>query len=290
MDERQYDLFKQLRQDYYLAARCLLINQMFGMAGINFGYAIELTLKFILAFNKWPIEKLRGHDIKTYYQNVIDEGYINQVNISDDFINFANNKLKDRYPSYISAQFAEHQAKGQAYIFTIDILHCYDDFILQLDDAVSQAVKDPRISIGFRSCRDLLSVNGRIFFHCNDHAFQRIDLYREYLRSNREGGDNFEHIDNALTNEDELWNFKGLMAYRPWGPKADWAPAQAFTNPRFEGELLKLRYAIWVPNESAIGTYLSPLKITLPEGKYAVAATETLVPSKEAPIDEDKGS
>ena len=79
---------------------------MFGAAGINFGYAVELTLKFILAFNKWPQKKLYNHNIKNYYQNVIDSEYIKPVNVSDDFINFVNDRLNARYPSYISAQFA----------------------------------------------------------------------------------------------------------------------------------------------------------------------------------------
>ncbi len=288
MDERQYDLFKVLRQRYYLSARCLLINQMFGAAGINFGYAVELTLKFILAFNKWPQKKLYNHNIKNYYQNVIDSEYIKPVNVSDNFINFVNNRLNARYPSYISAQFASYQAKQQAYAFTIDMLHCYDDFILQLDDAVTQAVKDPRISIGFRSCRELQSVGGRIFFHCNDHAFQRIPLYREYLRDNRDDGGNFEQIDDMLAGPEELWNFKGLIAYRPWGPKFDWAPAHTFTIPQFEGQMLNLRAAKWVPNESAIGTYLSSLEITLPEGQYEVESSDIVVPGKQSPRNNDK--
>jgi hypothetical protein len=50
MDQPTYDRFKELRQDYYLAGRSLLINQLFGMAGINLGYSIELSLKFLLAF------------------------------------------------------------------------------------------------------------------------------------------------------------------------------------------------------------------------------------------------
>ena len=76
-----------------------------------------------------------NHYIKNYYAKIIECGYIEPVNVSDDFLSFADDRLNARYPSYLSNQFADHQAKEQAYAFIIDMLHCYDDFILQLDDA-----------------------------------------------------------------------------------------------------------------------------------------------------------
>lgn len=280
MKQEQYDRFKELRQKYYLAGRCLLINQMFGVAGINFGYSIEISLKFLLALNGHPKSQLMKHHLGRYYRQVVDECYISELKASNDLLRFMDDRLNARYPTIITNQLAEYEFKQQAYVFTIDMLHCYDDFILQLDDAVSHAAGDPRISIGFRSCRELSSVDGRIFFHCNDHAFQRIPQYRQLLATNRDDGDDFEYIDGVLAEPAKLWNFKGLIAFRPWGPKSGWAPAESFVNPQYEENKIELRAAKWAANNLGIDTYFSSLSVVLPKGKYDFQIGEVVTPSE----------
>jgi hypothetical protein len=281
MDQATYDRFKELRQDYYLAGRCLLINRVFGMAGINFGYCIELSLKFILAYNGHPKKELMKHNIEEYYKQVIDKKYIPPLRVSDDFLSLMNERLNTRYPSMIGEQMAKHELESRAYVFPIDMLHCYDDFILQLDDAISNAVGDHRISIGFRSCRDLKSINGRIFFHCNDHAFERISIYKENLVKNRDPGDDFEDIDSILENPIDLWNFKGLIAYRPWGPKTGWSPANTFSFPIYEDKKLFFKAAQWEVNNVGVDMYLSSSNIILPKGTYRVKISTIQIPKKE---------
>jgi hypothetical protein len=280
LDQATYDRFKELRQDYYLGGRCLLINRVFGMSGINLGYSIELSLKFILAFNGHPKNELMKHNIENYYKQVIDMKYISPLKVSDDFLRFVNERLNARYPSMIAQRIAKHELESRAYVFTIDMLHCYDEFILQLDDAISKAVGDPRISIGFRSCRDLKSVNGRIFFHCNDHAFERISSYKEILQQNRDPGDDFEYIDSILTNPIELWNFKGLLAYRPWGPKSGWSPASTFSFPKFEEKKVSIKAAQWEANNIGVDMYLSSVNISLPKGTYDFQASIVQIPKE----------
>lgn len=278
MNQETYDRFKELRQDYYLAGRCLLINQLFGMAGINFGYSIELSLKFLLAFKGHPLNELKkDHNIERYYNQVISKNYISSLNISPDFLRFINERLNARYPIMIAKHMATHELESRIYLFTIDMLHCYDDFILQLDDALYEVVNDPRISIGFRSCRDLSSVNGRIFFHCNDHAFARIPTYRELLAKYRDPGDNFEYIESVLSNPCDLWNFKGLIAYRPWGPKSNWSPASTFEYPKFVGKKVSFKAAQWTANNLGTDMYLSSSNFTLPKGTYEFKAGNVII-------------
>ncbi len=280
MDQATYDRFKELRQDYYLGGRCLLINQLFGMAGINLGYSIELSLKFLLAFNGHTLKELKqDHDIERYYSQVIGNKYISSLKVSGDFLRFINERLNARYPIMIAGHLAKHAKESQAYIFTIDMLHCYDDFILQLDDAIADAVDDPRTSIGFRSCRDLKSLKGRIFFHCNDHAFERIPIYRAILVNNRDLGDDYEYIESVLSDPTDLWNFKGLIAYRPWGPKSDWFPASTFSFPKFEDNKVSIKAAQWSANNIGIDMYLSSSNFILPKGTYKYQISEVRIPS-----------
>lgn len=277
MNQETYDRFKELRQDYYLAGRCLLINQLFGMAGINFGYSIELSLKFILAFKGHKKSELMRHDLEHYYNLAIGKDYITPLKLSGDFLRFANERLNARYPSMIAKHMEAYELESKIYLFTIDMIHCYDDLILQLDDELYKFVNDPRISIGFRSCRDLSSVSGRIFYHCNDHAFARIPTYRELLAKYRDPGDNFEYIESILSNPSDLWNFKGLIAYRPWGPKSDWSPASTFEYPKFVGKKVSFKAAQWTANKLGTDMYLSSSNFTLPKGTYEFKAGNVII-------------
>lgn len=280
MDQSSYDRFKELRQAYYLAGRCLLINQLFPMAGINLGYCIELSLKFVLAFHGHPKKELKKHHVDRYYDMVIGRGYLPALNVSADFLGFVTERLNARYPSIINEQVARHETEARAYVFTIDMLHCYDDLILQLDDAIYRAVGDPRISMGFRSCRDLTHVRGRIFFHCNDHAFERIPQYRALLTSNRDEGDAFEQVDLLLSRPEDLWNFKALIAYRPWGPKTGWKPAAEFEFPKVAEGQIQVKAAKWNANQSDTQVYLSSLEIVLPPGTYQARLGEVVIPGQ----------
>ena len=272
-----YDRFKELRQEYYIAGRTLLINRLFGSAGINFGYAIELSLKFLLVF-KGETKGLMNHDIEKYYDRAIQNNYIASLNISTDFLRFTNERLNARYPSTIQHNLNEHKKESRGYVFSIDMLHCYDDFILQLDDAITEAVGDPRSSIGFRCCRDLLSAKGRIFFHCNDHAFQRIEIYIESLNKYRDDGDGLDKLVNVISNKDELWNYKALIAFRPWGPKQHWSPASEFSFAKFKGDKINMKAAQWSANNAGIDMYLSSMNMTLPAGKWETSIhTKTVI-------------
>jgi hypothetical protein len=217
------------------------------------------------------------HDIEYYYNQVISKNYISSLNISPDFMRFINERLNARYPIMIAKHMAAHELESKLYLFTIDMLHCYDDFILQLDDALYEVVNDPRISIGFRSSRDLSSVNGRIFYHCNDHAFSRIPTYRELLAKYRDPGDNFEYIESVLSDPSDLWNFKGLMKYRPWGPKSDWFPASIFEYPKIEGNNVSFKAAQWNANNLGVDMYLSSSIFTLPKGTYEFRVDNVIV-------------
>lgn len=104
MDQTTYDRFKELRQAYYLAGRSLMVNQLFGMAGINLGYCIELSLKFALIFKGVPTQQqkkhvpksLKQHHIDQYYKQVVDAGLVPPLSVSRDFLRFATERLNSR--------------------------------------------------------------------------------------------------------------------------------------------------------------------------------------------------
>lgn len=268
MKEESYNRFKELRQQYYLAGRTLLINRIFGMAGINFGYSIELSLKFILLMNGYTNKDLLKHGLRDYYTMSVEGGFIPSLSVSDDFLKFVDERLNTRYPIMIEGNVKAHLDEDRVYVFTIDMLHCYDDFILQLDDVIAEAASDPRTSIGFRSCRGLNSTAGRIFFHSNDHAFARIEKYTAMLNENRDANDNLDLIKEILTKPNELWNFTGLIACRPSGPKNNWNPALNFKFPKIEKGHFILKAAIWSGNQTGADLYLSSADFMLPKGKY----------------------
>jgi hypothetical protein len=246
----------------------LAINQLFAMAGINLGYAVELALKFVLLLNGYQKPGLYKHEVSELYADAVSGGFIPPLRTSEDFLLLVDERLNSRYPSMITNHLAQKLEDGGVYAFAIDMLHCYDDFILQLDDAIVAATKDCRASIGFRSCRELQSARGRIFFHCNDHAFGRISRYQEMLASTREPGDEYEALAPLLREPAQLWNFPGLLAYRPWGPKKDWWPASEFRFPRFEGNQVKFRTAQWRSNVPNGELYFAGAVFTLPAGEY----------------------
>ncbi|QNH00126.1 hypothetical protein [Pseudomonas sediminis] len=283
MDEDSYNRFKELREQYYLAGRCLLVSNLYGPAGINFGYAIELSLKLILVY-KGHSKGLRNHNIIDYYRQVVDQGYISELNVSSDFLKFANERLNTRYPKMIEENMETHKKEDRLYFFSVDMLHCYDDFFLQLDDALQDAILDPKVSTGFRCCRNINSVVGRVFFHCNDHAFQRLDRYVQLLGENRDEGDQFDEFILAVENRSELWNFRGMTAVRPWGPKPGWSPAAEFKFPRV-GE--PLRAAKWQANNVGIDMYLSSMQLMLEPGTYKCEVSETVVSQTGSNADED---
>ncbi len=80
----------------------------------------------------------------------------------------------------------------------------------------------------------------------------------------------------------DLWNFKGLIAFRPWGPKSGWAPAESFVNPQYEEKKIELRAAKWAANDLGIDTYFSSLEVVLPKGTYDVKLGEVVIPSEKA--------
>lgn len=279
MTQERYDRFKELRTDNYVNGRLAMINGLFDQAAVNFGYSIELSLKFLLAHNGKQRGDLNKHDLNLYYNMCISEGHIPRLRVSESFLRFADERFNARYPGTIMETFKANLEDSLAFTFPIDMLHCYDDFILQLDEAVANHVNDSRVMIGFRCSRELLSPSGRLFYHCNDHAFERLELYKKLLRENRDEGDNYNAILEILENPvNKLWNFPGALAYRPWGPKQSWHPAEIYEGDKLVENKVETKGAQWQTNAQFRDLYLTSVKIMLEKGKYkAEMSTKTVV-------------
>lgn len=280
MEQTSYDKFIQLRERYYLSGRTLITNQIFDIAGINFGYAIELSLKFILLQKGVNDKKSRKeiesqHNITKLYNLAIENKCIPPIDVSNDFLVFIDERLNSRYPRNIQKNFDEYEIEEKIYVFTIDMLHCYDDFILQLDDMIFKETQDIKTCIGLSLCKQLDSNSGRIFFHCNDHAFERINNYIKLLEDENEI-DNFVFI-AILNNPSELWNYESLVAYRPWHAKTNWNPAREYIIPEKEGNCSSISGAKWISNNSDLIIGVSSMQFMLSKGKYKYKVNERVV-------------
>jgi hypothetical protein len=269
MKTETYDHFRMLRFRYYITGRELLSNGQYETGCINLGYSIELSLKFLLAYKGYGLDKLKKHHLKPYYDECLEKKYLTEVEASNDFWRLCEERLNARYPIMIIRNFEKSTIENRGYFIPIDIIHAYDDLLLQLDDQLVNAMSSEQISFGFIALREIESQNGRIFFHSNDHAFMRIPQYLSYIKKNLDQNSNLNEIERILRNPvDSLWNFKGLLQYRPWGPKTDFTPAKDYRFPQVISGLLHVRAAQWQGNPCAAGLYLSTGSFVLGAGEY----------------------
>lgn len=249
-DVPRTDRFTSLREQYYLSGRTLIISQLYDIALINFGYSLELALKQILLGCEEPEKTVRRyHHLERYYCRVCEIAPEFSVSVSEEFIQYCDRGLNSRYPSHQVKQLESNPNK--IWMISMSTLHCYDDLLLQLDDYIARQFSE-KCSIGLRAAGNLEHVSGRVFFHCNDAAHNRIMSYRARL----ENPIKFEALMRDI-GQKGLWNFELLPFYRPWGPKSGDNPAKAFSQPEIIDGSFDFKAPEWKANGNFGGFFTS---------------------------------
>jgi hypothetical protein len=176
------------RHEHYTAGRVLIFSGCLTSAGIMLGYAVELSLKAALiatGFPKFPKRNnpLWGHEIVKLFDKCQQQGIFQCVQVSRDFLKYVEDWLNRRYPSQEQKLSERLSMDNLAQSFSLFHIDAYDDFLLQMDDALVAYTKDPwRVSVGVRSALHADTYPGAAFFHGNTAAILRVEAYLKALR------------------------------------------------------------------------------------------------------------
>ena len=170
--------FTRLRHKYYTAGRVLFLHGCMDMGMLMLGYAIESHFKHALNELNFTDRKiLLSHDLNILFKKCIELGVFVNVDVSNDFILFANDHFDQRYPSQQMAKSKEMLEGNRAPMLTPSILIAYDDLLIHLDDALWQLTGDHESSLGIIAAATATWHDSRIFFHCNAPALSMLEKY-----------------------------------------------------------------------------------------------------------------
>lgn len=166
--------FLNLRFQSYVAGRVAAQAGLFLPSGMLLAYAIEYHLKAPFADRGEP--KL-SHDLVELMKDCRAEGWYREVRIAEDFLRYATDHFKMRYPKLAEEVFEERGGVS----YSSALLHTYDDALIQLDLALADHYEDMKLSMGAHALAGSIRV-GRAaaehFFVGNIHALSALDRYR----------------------------------------------------------------------------------------------------------------
>jgi hypothetical protein len=94
-------------------------------------------------------------------------------------------------------------------------IDAYDDFLIQLDDALVERVGDPwSNSVGVQNAWKADTTDGAAFFHCNTPARLRFEKYLNVLRARSQQDGCIDILENK---KESLWKAQGLDCIAPSG-------------------------------------------------------------------------
>lgn len=177
MSENNTYQWTDLRYRYYLAGRTLLFNNQIQSGVLMLGYAVEAHFKHILSFALNISKKHSfGHNFFDTYKLLQDNGYFQDVDVSDDLILFVEDNFDRRYPSQTNRTINRANARGHAVCMAPDVIINYDEFIIQLDQSLIKKINDPEASILAMGAQQVDCGGSEYFFHNNYSALERINL------------------------------------------------------------------------------------------------------------------
>ncbi|PJE76534.1 hypothetical protein COV05_04160 [Candidatus Uhrbacteria bacterium CG10_big_fil_rev_8_21_14_0_10_48_16] len=212
-------MFGLLRFEYYLAGRQLWFSKAGHLYSpkLMLGYAIETSLKHGLLIIEdagvsldQDAKSIRGksHDLKELLSTCVRYNLFSTIDTSDDFLDFATKGLNSRYPKHIRDNFDE-ASNRDPYLLTINVgetIGYYDDLMLKLDDEIWSITNKPEFSVGFRGSSQASSATGKIFFHCNLPAMQRLKKYHATVSEHR--SHHVSDIESLNKGEEFLWKYE----------------------------------------------------------------------------------
>lgn len=161
---------------------------------------------------------------------------LDNVEVSDDFLDYINDQFKSRYPSLIEKVNADINSKNRIDIIGPLLLSWYDDLMFQIDKWILTQTNDNLASCFFRVVGDIHEIKGRLFFHSNYHACTNLNNLIQMLKIQTE--DNT----NALQELE-----KGILYF--WSSVTGIIQAQNINNVNFEKNFAKrFHYPTWSDN------------------------------------------
>ena len=207
------------------------------------GYAVELSLKQALVAAGVPNKNkiLYSHITPDIFAECFTRGCFPHVEVASDLLEYVSDMFNQRYPSQVTQMALAAEQQGHAIGQSIDLILAYDDFIIQLDDALRTQYSDDAVSIGALAAHFVNRVQGRAFFHCNVAALKNTDLYREILDREYQSSEEQMRKQN-LTEETITYNLNNQSARRKtWmnAPRSIWVYEKLSTHVGPEFDTLK---------------------------------------------------
>lgn len=171
----------QQRYEYYLAGRTLWFHNQTQPGALMLAYAVEAHLKHSMNVHRslFPLKLIYKHDIPTLFERSREAGLFSDVKVSGDFLLFVQDNFHRRYPSQTQQTARNATSRGHALAMAPDLIHAYDDFILQLDQSLYRSINDIRASVALMGAKGVKSLGGHLFFHSNYAAIDQLtDIQR----------------------------------------------------------------------------------------------------------------
>jgi len=239
MDIEKRKKWSLLRYNYYSSGRNEMLIGNYSAAGILLGYAIETSFKHALIESGFDDKKiLKEHNPRILMKACRKIGILKDIEVSDDFLDYINDHLKPRYPSFIDEVQKNIFSKGRADIIGPLLLSWYDDLMFEIDSWLFGKTSDNLSSCFFRATDDINLLKGKLFFHANFHACSNINQLIE-MRKN--------HLGNNSLFIAELE--KGIKNF--WSTVSGVMPAQSFDNVKYVKNFSKrFYYCKWSKGEN----------------------------------------
>lgn len=175
----------QQRYEYYLAGRTLWFHNQSQPGAIMLGYAVEAHLKHCMNVRKSSFPPklfttlIYKHDIPTLFERSREAGLFSDVEVSGDLLLFVQDNFHRRYPSQTQETARNATSRGHALAMAPELIHAYDDFILQLDWSLYRSINDIRASVALMGAKGVKLLGDRLFFHSNHAAIDQLtDIQR----------------------------------------------------------------------------------------------------------------
>lgn len=153
------------------------------MGALMYGYAIEAHIKcsWALFENSALPKELNGHNFKDAFETAAHDGHFSDVEIPHDLLDFAHDHFHRRYPQQTHSSARWAKKAGRCLALTPSVGVYLEKFIILLDDSITKAHGDSRVSILSKAAHDCESQRGKDFFSENVPALKRLDLIIGYL-------------------------------------------------------------------------------------------------------------
>lgn len=198
--------WQELRFEYYAAGRLLALEGSFHAAPTTLAYALEYSLKAALT-EKGFVRK--GHDLPKLYRECLDCGLLSDTEISDDFLGYAHDHFRRRYPRGKRDVLDEKQIVT----FGGNTIAVYDDAMIQLDRGLDKLYGAGTWSLGSRALTGHSCSLARAFFHNNVFGVDRLDEYLDsvgHQRVSYPDPEHFERLDLLFSCDSERLGYPSV--------------------------------------------------------------------------------